>query len=99
MMRRTPCYCRVSGARVEKKKRVDAPTTEIWKLLPKLHGSQARLGPVLKKLKELASKTEMKKEGEEQKAVQVPLYKLTHEKLDRMQERLKANGFTSFAEA
>lgn len=76
---------------------IDAATVQ--KLLPKLHGSQARLGPVLKKLKELASKETMRTEGEETKKVLEPLYKLTYDKLDRMEKRLKDNGFTSFAEA
>lgn len=71
----------------------------VQKLLPKLHGSQARLGPVLKKLKELASRVVTVNEGDEQRKALKPLYKLTCEKLDRMTERLKANGFTSFAEA
>ena len=71
----------------------------VQKLLPKLHGSQARLGPVLKKLKELATTEVMKMVDGEQKKVREPLYKLTCEKLDRMLDRLKANGFTSFAEA
>ena len=72
----------------------------VQKLLPKLHGSQARLGPVLRKLKELATKEEtVTLEGGETKKVRTPLYTLTCEKLDRMLDRLKANGFTSFAEA
>jgi 5-methylcytosine-specific restriction protein B len=72
----------------------------VQKLLPKLHGSQARLGPVLRKLKELATKEEtVTLEGGETKKVRMPLYALTCEKLDRMLDRLKANGFTSFAEA
>lgn len=71
----------------------------VQKLLPKLHGSQVRLGPVLKTLKDLASKKVKKMEAGEEKEVSEPCYKLTCEKLTRMQERLKANGFTSFAEA
>ena len=71
----------------------------VQKLLPKLHGSQARLGPVLRKLKELATKETVTSEGGETKKVRTPLYTLTCEKLDRMLDRLKANGFTSFAEA
>jgi HK97 family phage major capsid protein len=71
----------------------------VQKLLPKLHGSQARLGPVLWKLKELATKETITSEGGETKKVRTPLYTLTCEKLDRMLDRLKANGFTSFAEA
>ena len=71
----------------------------VQKLLPKLHGSQQRLGPVLKKLKELSEKSISVMEDGEQKTKRVPLYKLTWEKLERMRVRLGANGFTSFAEA
>ena len=71
----------------------------VQKLLPKLHGSQARLGPVLRKLKELASKKTMTMVDGEQKETLVPHYKLTCDKIARMQDRLTANGFTSFAEA
>jgi 5-methylcytosine-specific restriction protein B len=84
-------------AKAEVDNAIDAAIVQ--KLLPKLHGSQARLGPVLKKLKELASKKTVKEENGERKEVVAPLYRLTCDKLARMQERLKANGFTSFAEA
>ncbi len=84
-----------AGAKIDDA--IDAAVVQ--KLLPKLHGSQARLGPVLKKLKELSSKETSKTEGEETKKILEPIYKLTYEKLERMQVRLKANGFTSFAEA
>ena len=71
----------------------------VQKLLPKLHGSKARLGPVLKQLKKLAETEKEVQEGEGTKKVPTPLYKLTHEKIVRMEKRLNDNGFTSFAEA
>lgn len=55
----------------------------LQKLLPKLHGSERRLGPVLKKLSEFCDVND---------CVNSKL------KILRMQERLK-DGFTSFAEA
>ncbi|MFZ6813780.1 McrB family protein [Undibacterium sp. Rencai35W] len=55
----------------------------LQKLLPKLHGSERRLGPVLKKLSEFCAANDC---GHSLK------------KIGRMQERLK-DGFTSFAEA
>lgn len=55
----------------------------LQKLLPKLHGSERRLGPVLKKLSEFCTEN-----GCEHSL----------KKIVRMQERLK-DGFTSFAEA
>jgi len=55
----------------------------LQKLLPKLHGSERRLGPVLKRLGEFCT-------------VNHCLHSL--KKIGRMQERLK-DGFTSFAEA
>lgn len=53
------------------------------KLLPKLHGSERRLGPVLKALGEFCS---------------LHGCAASLEKIERMQDRLK-DGFTSFAEA
>jgi len=53
------------------------------KLLPKLHGSKKKLGPVLETLIELCDGA----------------YPKSQEKLERMQRRLKEHGFTSFAEA
>ena len=73
----------------------------VQKLLPKLHGSQARLGPVLKTLAGRASVKRTVKDGEtgEDREESVPLYPLAHDKIDRMRKRLNANGFASFAEA
>jgi 5-methylcytosine-specific restriction protein B len=53
------------------------------KLLPKLHGSKTKLSPVIEKLKKIC-------EGR---------YPISSEKLTRMEQRLKQNGFTSYAEA
>lgn len=55
----------------------------LQKLLPKLHGSERRLGPVLKKLGEFCTGNDCTN---------------SLQKISRMQERLK-DGFTSFAEA
>lgn len=55
----------------------------LQKLLPKLHGSERRLGPVLDKLHTFCATNEC-------------VYSL--KKISRMQDRLK-DGFTSFAEA
>ena len=73
----------------------------VQKLLPKLHGSQARLGPVLKTLAELASRKQKVKdeESDEEREELVPLYPLAYDKIERMRKRLNANGFASFAEA
>lgn len=62
--------------------------TAMQKLLPKLHGSQAKLGPVLEALAELCKNAP---NG-------VSSYTHTLEKIARMQDRLEV-GFTSFAEA
>jgi 5-methylcytosine-specific restriction protein B len=53
------------------------------KLMPKLHGSARKLSSVLEKLKDFADHH------------QLPL---TQNKVERMQKRLKDEGFTSFAE-
>ncbi len=53
------------------------------KLMPKLHGSARKLSGVLETLKEFANKHELP---------------LTQNKVERMQKRLKDEGFTSFAE-
>lgn len=53
------------------------------KLLPKLHGSKKKLGPILEKLNGLC--------GER--------FPASSEKICRMQKRLAEHGFTSFAEA
>ncbi|MBC7720333.1 MAG: hypothetical protein H7Z77_11170 [Chitinophagaceae bacterium] len=56
----------------------------LQKLMPKLHGSARKLDGVLKKLAEFAVENDLP---------------LTLEKVKRMQDRLKRDGFTSFAEA
>jgi len=80
------------------------------KLLPKLHGSRAKLGPVLKKLwflcvndtagRDAAASTDNKKA--EPSVDNIPLgapYPLSAEKIGRMWRLLNENGFASFAEA
>ena len=56
----------------------------LQKLMPKLHGSARKLDGVLKELVAFATAKELP---------------LTLEKVKRMQDRLKRDGFTSFAEA
>ena len=71
----------------------------LQKLLPKLHGSFNRLGPVLDALIGKASKKiPVANDPDAEPEVKV-IYKLTYEKLCRMKERIEKNGFTSFAEA
>jgi 5-methylcytosine-specific restriction protein B len=53
------------------------------KLLPKLHGSKKKLGPILEKLNTLCGAR----------------FPASSEKIGRMQKRLAEHGFTSFAEA
>jgi len=53
------------------------------KLLPKLHGSKKKLGPVLDKLKGLCDSR----------------FPVSTSKIVRMQNRLTEHGFTGFAEA
>ena len=73
----------------------------IQKLLPKLHGSRKKVGPVLKALWSLC----MKGEGmsldliSELPAVETMRYPLSAEKIWRMYRIAEDNGFTSFAEA
>lgn len=55
----------------------------VQKLMPKLHGSARKLDAVLKSLHKFADEKSLP---------------LTKEKVERMQERLKRDGFTSFAE-
>lgn len=62
----------------------------IQKLLPKLHGSRSKIEKVLKILIGLCET------DDESKSVK---YTLSHEKLNRMHQRVIADGFTSFAEA
>ena len=69
------------------------------KLLPKLHGSKKKLGPVLETLIELCG---VERVGGGDSAVVETYsgrYPKSLEKLERMQSRLKEHGFTSFAEA
>ncbi len=62
----------------------DALDAQVFqKLLPKLHGSERRLGPVLEKLEKFCTDSKLD---------------LSLGKIKRMRERLK-DGFTSFAEA
>lgn len=56
----------------------------LQKLMPKLHGSARKLSGVLKELEAFATTKDLK---------------LTLEKVQRMQQRLERDGFTSFAEA
>jgi 5-methylcytosine-specific restriction endonuclease McrBC GTP-binding regulatory subunit McrB len=71
----------LSGAGWQFKDALDAQVFQ--KLLPKLHGSERRLGPVLEKLEKFCTERNLE---------------LSLEKIKRMRERLK-DGFTSFAEA
>ena len=81
------------------------------KLLPKLHGSRAKLGPVLKKLwflcvtapasrgeDALKAAAESKAEPVKDLPADAP-YPLSAEKIYRMWRLMMDNGFTSFAEA
>jgi 5-methylcytosine-specific restriction protein B len=54
------------------------------KLLPKLHGSKTKLTPVLVALKTVVTE---------------PRFPISYAKIVRMEQRLKQNGFTSYAEA
>ncbi len=56
----------------------------LQKLMPKLHGSARKLSGVLKEVEAFATVKDLK---------------LTLEKVQRMQQRLERDGFTSFAEA
>jgi hypothetical protein len=74
-------HAALSGAGWQFKDALDAQVFQ--KLLPKLHGSERRLGPVLEKLEKFCTEKNLE---------------LSLEKIKRMRERLK-DGFTSFAEA
>jgi hypothetical protein len=54
------------------------------KLLPKLNGSKTKLGPILAQLKNAVTKEQ---------------YPISFAKIERMELRLKQNGFTSYTEA
>ncbi len=75
------------------------------KLLPKLHGSRAKLGPVLKKLWFLCVNDVDARSGDALQGepfTTVPRgapYPLSAEKIGRMWKLLLENGFASFAEA
>lgn len=72
------------------------------KLLPKLHGSKKKLGPVLETLMRLCLKTPPIKDDplkEEHMETANVRYPASLEKLKRMEKRLQQHGFTSFAEA
>jgi len=74
----------------------------IQKLLPKLHGSRNKIEKVLQALGSLCLEDFsleaflVDKNGADQHAVKYPL---SYEKLNRMYQRVLADGFTSFAEA
>ncbi|WFB36634.1 DUF3578 domain-containing protein [Kiritimatiellota bacterium B12222] len=75
------------------------------KLLPKLHGSKKKLGPILEKLIRLCLKTEKAEEYTKDPS-KIDLltkenarYPVSFEKVERMRQRLAEHGFTSFAEA
>lgn len=73
------------------------------KLLPKLHGSKKKLGPVLSKLIRLCLKADGIPENDPIKDEYLiednATYWTSLEKLKRMRKRLGEHGFTSFAEA
>ena len=63
------------------------------KILPKLHGSRKKLGPVLEALLKAC------KPGEAEDGIVKYRFARSADKIQRMQRRLQENGFTSFAEA
>jgi energy-coupling factor transporter ATP-binding protein EcfA2 len=73
------------------------------KLLPKLHGSKKKLGPVLAALIRLCLKEDARPENDPIKdevlTKENAIYPRALEKLKRMRKRLIEHGFTSFAEA
>ena len=71
----------------------------LQKLLPKLHGSLNRLGPVIDALIGKVSKPALQPADSEAEQKTEVAYPLTYEKLQRMKLRVEKNGFTSFAEA
>lgn len=78
----THFHAKLSGEGWQFKDALDAQVLQ--KLIPKLHGSERKLGPVLEALAEFCEK-----------------YDCSHslEKIQRMQSRLRTDGFTSSAEA
>lgn len=82
------------------------------KLLPKLHGSRARLIPVLTSLGKLCitggaidyeetdkGNSSFIKENFDKEPIKNIIYKISFDKLKRMYKNVIANGFTSYAEA
>lgn len=74
-------YSLVEGSRWTCRSALDAGILQ--KVLPKLHGSRTKLGPVLQQMLAI---------------LDADNYPLSVEKLERMSLRLKQNGFTSFAD-
>ncbi len=75
-------YSRVAGEGWTIDGAIDAAIMQ--KLLPKLHGSKTKLGPVLNELKNVVIQNR---------------FPISYNKIERMEIRLKQNGFTSYAEA
>jgi energy-coupling factor transporter ATP-binding protein EcfA2 len=73
---------KLSGSGWQFKDALDAQILQ--KLMPKLHGSERKLGPVLEALESFCDKYQCGN---------------SRQKIQRMRDRLKADGFTSFAEA
>ena len=78
----THFHAKLTGDTWQFKDALDAQVLQ--KLMPKLHGSERKLGPVLEALDAFCEK-----HGCETSRI----------KIERMQRRLKTDGFTSFAEA
>ncbi|MBU4200300.1 MAG: hypothetical protein KKE37_08645 [Verrucomicrobia bacterium] len=75
-------HAKVSGEGWKLDEALDAAIMQ--KLLPKLHGSKTKLGPVLTELKKIVTKER---------------FPISYAKIERMELRLKHNGFTSYTEA
>lgn len=71
----------------------------VQKLLPKLHGSRRKLEPVLNTLWKKCFSKEMDTPSMSRESVQDAILKLTADKILRMYEAARDNGFTSFSEA
>jgi 5-methylcytosine-specific restriction protein B len=91
----------LSGSDWKLESALDAASMQ--KLLPKLHGSKKKLGPVLAALIRLCLKEDARPETdpikEEVLVAENAFYPGSLEKLARMRKRLAEHGFTSFAEA
>ncbi|WDE97534.1 hypothetical protein PQO03_17040 [Lentisphaera profundi] len=81
----------LGSRKVEKDLDLAIDAAIMQKLLPKLHGSRKKLGPVLEQL--LIVCTPSKDEED------IYRFSVSAAKIQRMQKRLMENGFTSFAEA